>query len=427
MQPLPDELPFRQRAKELLRGGPFRRYILGSAVSDTGTWMQVMAQGWVLSTLTNSALMLGMVNFAAGIPTLALTMFGGSVADRYDKRMILILTLVLQMALAIALGLVILFGTVQIWHIVLCAALLGVAIAFEMPALTALVPELVKKEQIAAAIAMDRSVFHASRLIGPSTAGILVSVFGAASAFFANATSFLALIVAMLTLPPRTPGTAQEEEQRKSGFMEGIRYVRSEKTILSLIILIALTTTFVYPVVGLMLPLYVKNLLQLGPDKLGYLMAVSGIGSLSGSLGLLTVAPGRRINVITIGAAVVAACVFVMSRSTSFLVTAGAMGILAIGLSMLFGLSNTIVQERTPPALRGRVSAVYGLSFFGLMPIAGLVVTGLSDLIGMRTALMLAAIVYGVTAVWNLRRCEHTPAVATTTPAPAEPEPAPLV
>src|SRR5216110_287734 len=165
----------------LLRPGPFRRYIIGSAISDTGTWMQVMAQGWVMSSLTNQALMLGMVNFAAGIPTLALTMIGGSAADRYDKRMILIATQVVQIGTAITLGVLAMTGRIQIWHVVLIAAVLGTCIAFEMPAISALVPELVKKEQIATAIALDRSVFHGSRLVGPFVAGLFVAWWGAAS------------------------------------------------------------------------------------------------------------------------------------------------------------------------------------------------------------------------------------------------------
>src|SRR3712207_1885708 len=197
------EMPFRQRAMELLKRGPFKRYIIGSAISDTGTWMQVMAQGWVLSTLTDRALLLGLVNLAAGLPTLLLTMVGGSAADRYDKRLILIIAQVVQICLALALGFLVFFGYVQVWHIMVLAALLGVVIAFEMPALSALVPELVRKDQIASAIALDRSVFHGSRLLGPSVAGLLVGWWGAASAFFVNAFTFLALIISMLTIPKR--------------------------------------------------------------------------------------------------------------------------------------------------------------------------------------------------------------------------------
>src|SRR5205085_5921891 len=200
---------FAVRAWDLLREGPFRRYIIGSAISDTGTWMQVMAQGWVMSSLTNQAFMLGMVNFAAGIPTLALTMIGGSAADRHDKRMILIATQVVQIATAITLGLLVMTDRIQIWHVVVIAAVLGTCIAFEMPAINALVPELVSKDEIATAIALDRTVFHGSRLVGPSLAGLFVAWWGAASAFFANAGSFFALVIALISLPPRTLGTAE--------------------------------------------------------------------------------------------------------------------------------------------------------------------------------------------------------------------------
>lgn len=406
------EKPFRLKALELLGKGPFRRYIVGSAISDTGTWMQVMAQGWVLSTLTEKALVLGMVNMAAGLPTLALTMIGGSAADRYDKRMILIVTQVVQMVLAVTLGLLVLYGYVQIWHILVLAALMGVVIAFEMPALSALVPELVRKDQIASAVALDRSVFHGSRLLGPSVAGLLVGWWGAASAFFANAFTFIALIISMVLIPRRQLGTAEEEEQRRSGLMEGFRYVRKDRTILSLIALIAMTTVFVYPIISVMLPLYVRNLLGLGPEQMGILMAVSGSGSLIGSLGLLSVAPGKRIRFIMGAVCVVGAALFVMSRTSTFIIAASAMGAMAIGLATNFGLANTIVQERAPAHLRGRISAVFGLSFFGLMPIAGLVITSLSDAIGMRPAMSIAAIIYAAGALYVLSRCDHTTPVA---------------
>jgi len=366
--------------------------------------------------------MLGLVNLAAGLPTLALTMIGGSAADRYDKRMILIVTQIVQIVLAVALGLLVLFGYVQIWHIIVLAALLGVVIAFEMPALSALVPELVRKDQIASAVALDRSVFHGSRLLGPFLAGLFVAWWGAAVAFFANAFSFLALIISMLLIPRRALGTAAEEEQRRSGLMEGFRYVRKDRTILSLIALIAMTTVFVYPIVAVMLPLYVRNILGLGAEQMGILMAVSGSGSLVGSLGLLSVAPGKRIRFIMAAVCVVGCALLVMSRTSTFSVAAISMGAMAIGLATNFGLANTIVQERAPAHLRGRISAVFGLSFFGLMPIAGLVLTSLSDLIGMRPAMTVGAVIYVIGALFVLSRCDHT-----TTEVPVEPavEPAP--
>ncbi len=415
----------------LLRPGPFRRYIIGSAISDTGTWMQVMAQGFVMSTLTNRNVLVGLIGFAAGLPTLALTMIGGSVADKYDKRKILIATQIVQSILAVTLGLLVLTGRVQIWHIVVMAACLGVCIAFEMPALNALVPELVTKNEIATAIALDRSVFHGSRLLGPSLAGFFISWWGRASAFFCNAFSFLALVIALGSLPPRAKGSAEEEAERSSGFMEGLRYVRKDKVILYLIVLIAAVTLFVYPVVGVMLPLYVKNVLHLGPRQLGLLMGFSGTGSLLGALGLLSIPREHRFNFMTAGVLTVATALFCLGRFSSFLLTAISMGILAIGLSLNFGLANTIVQERAPAALRGRISAVFGLSFFGLMPLAGLGIPALADLIGTRLTLSISALIFAAIGASVLRMagrrgCEETLTAAVPARAAHVPDPAPV-
>jgi MFS family permease len=389
-----------RQAAGLLRPGAFRRYIIGSAISDTGTWMQMMAQSWVMSDLTSRALLLGLVTFFTGLPTLGLAPIGGSVADRFDKRTILIATQIAQMIFAIAFGWLVLTHRIQIWEIMVFGALLGVSIAFEMPAMSALVPELVKREEIAAAVGLDRTVFHGSRLVGSSSGGLLIGAWGAASAFFINAFSFVALIIALASLPKRTTGTAEEEEQRKSGFGEGLRYVRSNRIIISMIMLIVCNTIFVFPAISpSMLPLYVRNVLQLGPTQLGWLMAVSGTGSVLGAVGLLSVSRERRLKFMSGNVLAIALGVFGMSRSHSFWFTVGAMGLIAIALSMNFGLASTIVQEQAPPALRGRVSAIFGMSFFGLMPIGGLVVPGISDLIGMRTALTVASIMYALLAV----------------------------
>ncbi|HEY3602620.1 MAG TPA: MFS transporter, partial [Chthoniobacterales bacterium] len=231
--------PWGRETLALLRPGPFRRYIIGTSISDTGTWMQIMAQGWVMSTLTDKAVMLGMVNFASGLPMLFLTMFGGSLADQFDKRRILIWTQVVQIGLALTLGFLIFSGRIEIWHIIAIAGLLGIAFAFEHPALSALVPELVRQEEIASAIALDRAVFHCARLVGPSVAGIIVGLWGAATAFFLNAISFVAFIIALILLPPRAVGSKEEEAQRASGMKDGFRYVRADKPSLAMVGMIA--------------------------------------------------------------------------------------------------------------------------------------------------------------------------------------------
>src|SRR5438876_6625482 len=410
------------KALALLGQGPFRRYIIGSLISDSGTWMQMMAQSWVLSGLTNKAILLGLVNFAAGLPALALAPIAGSLADRWDKRKILIATQIVQIIFAIALGFLVMSGRIQIWHIIFFALLLGIAFSYEMPAISALVPELVKRDEIPAAVALDRSVFHGSRLIGPSLAGFFVGWWGAASAFFTNARSFLALIAALISLPKRPVGTAEEEEQRRSGILEGFRYVRSNRMILSLIALIALNTIFVFPAISVMLPLYVRNILHLGAKNMGWLMAVSGSGAFLGSIGLLSVARESRLKFMSGNVLAIAVGVFLMSVSQSFLLTACAMGAIAIALSMNFGLANTIVQEQAPAHLRGRVSAVFGMSFFGLMPVAGLITPGFADLIGMRTTLTIASVIYGIAAFSVLSIAGRHVCDRSVSPAASEPE-----
>ena len=310
----------------LLRQGPFRRYIIGSLISDSGTWMQMMAQSWVMSGLTSKAILLGLVNFAAGLPALILAPVAGSLADRLDKRKILVATQIAQIVFAVALGFLVMSGQIRIWHIVFFALLLGIAFAYEMPAISALVPELVKRDEIAAAIALDRSVFHGSRLIGPSLAGLLVGWWGAASAFFTNALSFVALIAALISLPKRPMGTPEEEQQRRSGILEGFRYVRSNRIIVSLITLIALNTIFVFPAISVMLPLYVRDILHLGAKSMGGLMAISGSGAFLGSIGLLSVARENRLKFMTGNVVAIAVGVFLMSVSQGFLLTACAMG-----------------------------------------------------------------------------------------------------
>lgn len=393
-----------RHALGVLKPGPFRRFIVGSSISDTGTWMQVMAQGYILSTLTTKSLWLGMANLAAGLPMLALTMIGGAAADKFDKRQILLITQYVQIGLALALGSLVLTGHIAMWHVFICAAILGISNSFEMPTLNALVPELVRREEIANAVAIDRAVFHGSRVVGPAIAGILISAWGAAWAFFGNAVSFVALIIALLTLPARRRGTAEEEEKRASGIKDGFRFVAKDRPSLAMISLIATTTVCIFPIITIMMPLYVRLVLGLGADRLGALMSASAVGSVVGAIFLISLPRNKRIPVMMMCVTVVTCAVFGLSLAPSFHVAMGILVLNSLGLSMNFGLANTIVQERAPDHLRGRVSAVFMLSFVGLMPIAGLGITSVSDLIGMPKALAIAALIYGVIGLIVLGR-----------------------
>ncbi|PYI46172.1 MAG: hypothetical protein DMF11_09585 [Verrucomicrobia bacterium] len=416
-----------RHALRVLRPGPFRRYIIGSAISDTGTWMQVMAQGYLMSTLTSKALLLGMANLAAGLPMLLLMMVGGSAADRFDKRKILLTTQYVQIALAVSIGFVIMSGKIQIWHILAFAAVLGISNSFEMPTLNALVPELVVRDEIQSAIAVDRAVFHGSRVVGPSLAGIFISAWGTASAFFINAISFLALIIAILSLPARRLGTAEEEQRRTSGIKDGFRYVAKDKPSLAMIGLIAATTVFIFPIITVMMPLYVRLVLGLGANRLGFLMGASAVGSVIGAIFLISIPREKRVPIMMVNVCIVTCAIFGLSRAPSFYLATTLLIFNSLGLAMNFGLANTIVQERAPDYLRGRVSAVFMLSFVGLMPVAGLGITDLSDLIGMRTALAIAAGCYAVIALIVLGRVRRQCAQPVVAETPSAEAPAPPI
>lgn len=415
----------------VLRNAPFRRYVIGSFISDTGSWMQVMAQGWVMATLTDKAIWLGAANLAAGLPMLLLTMVGGAAADRFDKRKILLITQLVQIGTACGIGFLVLKGQIEIWQILAFAVVLGISNSFEMPTQQALVPELVGREQIQNGISIDRSVFHGSRVLGPTIGGYLINWLGKASAFFANALSFVALIIAILSLPVRPKGTIEEEEKRASGIKDGFRYVAKDIPSLAMVILIATQSLCIFPIITVMMPLYVRLELHRGADGLGSIMGASAIGSLVGSIFLIGLSRNKRVPLMMVNTVAISTVITALSFAPSFYVVMGLLIINSLGLAMNFALCSTIVQERAPDYLRGRVSAVFMLSFVGMMPFAGLGVTGLSDLIGMRTALMVAAIAYGVITIIVLarvrRQCAEPGVCETNIGTPAAPSAAATV
>ncbi len=385
-----------------------------------------MVQGYVMTTLTTRTLWAGMANLAAGLPMLALTMVGGATADRFDKRRILLITQFVQIALACGLGLLVWSGHIAIWHVLIFAAILGVSNSFEMPTLSALIPELVKQEEIQSAIALDRSVFHGSRVLGPTVGGYLVAWCGFASAFFANAASFVALIIAILSLPARVLGTKQEEEKRTSGIKDGFRYVWHDAPSLAMVMLIATQSLCIFPIITVLMPFYVVQVLGLGADRLGTLMGASAVGSVVGSIFLIGLARQKRIPFMMICTVAVSCAVFVLSRAPSFHVAMAVLVVNSLGLATNFGLASTIVQERAPDYLRGRVSAVFMLAFVGIMPFAGLGMASLADFIGMPAALARASIAYGVITLIVLarirRRCQE-PGLCVVSPAENPPPP----
>jgi len=388
--------PAEQPAAERFPNGPFTRYMIGEGISMTGTWMQAMAQGWVMAGLTASGLALAAVNFASGLPMLLLFRLGGMYADRYDKRYILQACQLVQICLALALGTLIARGSLEMWHIIAAATLLGISNSFEMPAAAAIVPELVGKAHVGRAIAVDRAIFHGTRLIGPALAGYLVGRLGAHWAFYLNAGSFVALMIALTTLPRRALGTPEQEEKRQGGMGAAFQHLRQDAASLSMIAMLVTNTLFVFPVMIVLLPLYGQHVLHVDPEQMGGLMLSSGIGSVLGSIGIMFLPRQARRVALTIAVALICAALVSLSKADSFLWAAPTLTCLALGVSTLVGLGNTVVQERSPEEIRGRVSAIAGLSFFGFLPFAGLIMGALADHFGIRQILFGSACCYAV-------------------------------
>jgi MFS family permease len=376
----------------------------GETISMLGTWMQMMAQGWVVAGLTTSAFTLGLMNFASGLPMLVLTTWGGVLADRLDKRRILLATQIVQIAIALWIGWLVARGTVTVWHIIGAGVCLGISAAFEMPAASALVPELVPRAQLRSAIAVDRSIFHATRLAGPALGGWLIGWLGTSSAFYANAVSFLAMIVALFTLPPRVPGSAEEEAQRQTGMREGWNYVKGDAPTRTMLLLLASATVCISPFFMIMMPLYSRHVLQIPAAEHGILMGSSGLGAFTGSLWLLRIAAHHRTAYLRGSILGIVVCMCGLAVARNLFEAVPAMVLLTVGTSTVFGLANTIVQERAPDAIRGRVSALAGLSFFGVLPFAGLVMTKFADVVGLRLAMGVSAVMFGITATLFIYR-----------------------
>jgi MFS family permease len=310
----------------------------------------------------------------------------------------------LQALLATFVGWKVQTGTLLLWHLISVGFAMGVTHAFEGPAYSALLPELVPREKIARAFALDRSVFHTARIVGPALAGFAVAKFGLASAFYANAISFAGPLIILFTIAPRPRGTDAEEKLRRTGFMDGWRHVRSDAPTFRMVLICAANALFCSPFVIVMLTWYGKRTLRLADDKVGWLMALAGIGALIASVSLILLPHSRRNIFVRLGAILSVFSMLLLSVAPGFAAAAAGIFVLTLGLNFLYGIANQIVQERAPDALRGRVSAVASFSFVAVIPFSGLMTSGLDRLFGMRTTLVICACGYFVASAALLFR-----------------------
>ena len=373
-----------QNALSVLRYRPFRLYWAGQAVSLTGTWMQVMAQGWVITSLSADAWTLGAFNLAGSIPMLLLGVRGGELADRLDKKTILLWSQAAMMALAFAFAGLLYSGALQLWHVFAFGLVVSVVEAFEFPASQGMAPELVDPPDIPQAVAMMQTIFQAGRLVGPALAGFLIARWGEASAFVANGLSFLAVIVSLLLIrrgqAPRAP---QAHDKASGKFALGFAYVRGDAITRALLGLLTLCMVLVFPTL-VMMPFYARHVLQVDAVGQGELLSVSGLGALVGSLILLRASSAawrQRLWVSVVG---VALCMALMAVAPDVRTASVAVCGLSLAIALLMGSVNQTVQARVPAELRGRVSALFGMVFTSVLPFAALALTALADVVGMR-------------------------------------------
>jgi MFS family permease len=365
-----------------LRHRNFQLFFGGQLISLTGTWMQNVAQAWLVYRLTGSSLLLGSVGFASQIPVFLFAPIGGIVADRFNRHRVVIATQATSMVLAFILAELTLTGKVQVWHVFVLASLMGIVNAFDIPARQSFLVDMVGKEDLMNAIALNSSMFNGARIIGPAVAGVLVASIGEGWCFFVNGVSYIAVITGLLLmkLPPRTyhrpTGSPLEH------IIEGFRFVRHTAPIRAILLLLGLISLVAMPYTVLM-PVFADRILHGGARGLGILMGATGVGALLAALTLAT-----RRGVYGLGRWVAFSCagfgvsLVLFSFSRNFWLSTALL--LPVGFCMMLetSSSNTLIQAMVPDHLRGRVMAVYSMMFMGMAPFGALLGGALADRIG---------------------------------------------
>ncbi len=365
-----------------LRHRNFQLFFGGQLVSLVGTWMQNVAQSWLIYRLTHSALLLGLVGFAGQAPVFLLATVGGAVADRRARRDVLVITQTASMLLAFALAGLTLLGVVRPWHVFVLAAALGTVNAFDIPTRQAFVVEMVGKEDLGNAIALNSSMFNGARVLGPALAGLLVAVVGEGWCFFGNGVSYLAVIAGLVAMRVPARVLPPRPDDALAHAAEGFRYVARTPAARAIILLLGVVAMTGIPYAVLM-PIFAAEVLHGGPKALGTLMGATGAGALAGALLLASRSGVRGLGRwVHVAATVfgVSLVLFAASRalwlSVALLVPVGA-GLIAQNAS-----SNTLIQSMVPDELRGRVMAVYAMVFMGGAPLGALLAGACAQHVG---------------------------------------------
>jgi MFS family permease len=389
---------------QAMRHRNFRLWFIGQLVSLVGTWMQSIAQNWLVYELTGSAADLGLVNFVGAVPLVLLTLYSGVIADRFDKRRVVFWCQAAMMLLAFILAFLCWTDVVRLWHVLLLAFLLGTAMAIDTPARQSFVVELVGKEDLSNAIALNSSIFHGARVLGPAAAGVLVAATGAGGAFFLNGISFLAVLLALSLMDIsliRSTGGGRDSARDPLG---GVRYLRENRVPRAIVLLVSLSSLIAMPFYVL-LPIFAKEILGGNAGSYGVLMSSAGVGSVIGSLCSATPYVGKNKGwTITAASLAFPALLLLLAFMRNY--AASILVLIAVGFAYVLqnAPANSLLQELVPDHLRGRVMGLYVSLLLGLMRVGSLLMGLLAEVTSTPAALAAFAVAGMAAGLWVRRR-----------------------
>ncbi|MBI4234521.1 MAG: MFS transporter [Chloroflexi bacterium] len=366
------------------------RFLWGSTLfTSAGNWLQQVTLGWLVYDMTGNAFLVGALQGARAVPFLVAGPIGGVLSDRMDRRKLLIVNQVFLGLLAVGFAMLVSSGRAQVWHLFAFTILSGAGWALNNPLRQALVPNTVPREDLMNAIALNSVAFNVNRVTGPAVGGLLIAFFGPGTNFFIQAACYAG--VALMVFPIRLPYqnlAAGRRASAVSDLVEGLRYVVKEQTTLALILVAMIPSLFMMPFTSGLMPVFAKDVLKVGPEGLGLLLSVFGVGALVGTMTLASLGNVSRKGLLVLGTAIFAGvAVMAFSRATSmafalpFIAAAGA-------AHMLYNaLNNTIIQSITPDALRGRVMSIYMLDH-GLVPLGSFLAGSLAHFYGSPLAIL---------------------------------------
>ena len=347
----------------------FRLFFVGQGISLVGTWMQNVAEGWLILTLTNSPFYVGLTAALSSLGVLVFSLYAGVIADRVDKRRVIIFMQLAFMLEAFAVAILVGTKVVAVWQVLVLATTLGVASAFDIPMRQSFIVEMVGKEDLMNAIALNSSLFNGARVIGPAIAGVLIGALGIAWCYFLNGLSYIAVIAGLLLmrLPPR--GAPAKPTSTWSGFREVLLYLRGDRRLRVLMILTATLSVFGFPYISMM-PVFARDVLHRGATGYGALTASIGIGAVVGALGVALASARLRARgrLMLVGGTAFGILLILFSASRSLALSMVLLALTGCAMIVNNAITNTLLQTTAPDHLRGRIMGFYSFVFVGMAP-----------------------------------------------------------